>query len=308
MTTCRPYRNEYDYYKIREFLCNTLLLHNRKQVNWPLYRWDYWRWHVNANITHFKLQEAVSLWETDDNEIAALLNPDGYGEAFLQIHPRHRTAELVDEMLALAEQKFPVHNADSRSQLCIWAHEEDGILQDTLAHRGYTKTNTVEYQRWQLLDRTITDVLLAEGYTLRTLGDDSELPIRSWASWRAFHPDEPDEKYRGWEWYRNVQRAPLYRRDLDLVAAAPNGEIAAFTTIWYDEVTKTGAFEPVGTQPQYQRKGLVKALMTEGLRRMQNLGATMAYVSSYSTAAHAAYESVGFKQYDLCKMWKKVID
>ena len=86
---------------------------------------------------------------------------------------------------------------------------------------------------------------------------------------------------------------------------APSGEIAAFTTVWYDETTKTGAFEPVGAQPQHQPKGLAKALLTEGLRHMQKLGVVMAYVSSYDSAAHATYEAVGFKQYDFSEMWVK---
>jgi mycothiol synthase len=303
--TCRPYRNEYDYYKIREFLCNTLLLHDRKQINWPLYRWDYWRWHINANITQFKLQESVFLWETDDNALAAVLNPDMRGEAFLQIHPRHRTINLVEEMLVLAEQKYPTPTTEGKTKLRVWSYEQDEILKSSLERAGYIKTNVAEFQRWQLLDRPIPDVPLASGYTLRSLGDDSELPARSWASWRAFHPDEYDEKYQGWEWYRNVQRIPIYRRDLDLVATAAQGEIAAFTTIWFDEVTRTGAFEPVGTMPEHQRKGLAKALLTEGLRRMQKLGVVMAYVSSYDNAAHATYASVGFKQFDLSEMWMK---
>jgi len=42
---CRLCRDESDYYKIREFLCLTLLFHDRKEINRPLYRWDYWRWH-----------------------------------------------------------------------------------------------------------------------------------------------------------------------------------------------------------------------------------------------------------------------
>jgi predicted N-acetyltransferase YhbS len=133
-----------------------------------------------------------------------------------------------------------------------------------------------------------------------------DLPARSWASWRAFHPDEPDENYKGWEWYFNIQRDPLYRRDLDLVVVAPNGEMASFTTIWWDEVTKTGAFEPVGTAPEHQRKGLARALMTEGLNRLKQLGAAMAYVSSYGMAAHATYESVGFAKYDRSELWKKL--
>jgi mycothiol synthase len=303
---CRPYRNEYDYFKIREFLCQTLLLHERKQINWPLYRWDYWRWHVNANIFQFKLNESVFLWETDDSALAAVLNPGGRGEAFLQIHPRHRSAALIEEMLTLAEQKFPIPLADEKVTLSIGADAQDEVFKAALVQRGYTRTGEVEHQRWQLLDHPIPSAALAAGYMVRSLGDDSELPARSWASWRAFHPNEPDEKYKGWEWYRNVQRIPTYRRDLDLVVVAAGGEIAAFTTIWYDEATKTGAFEPVGTKPEHQRRGLAKALLTEGLLRLQKLGAVIAYVSSYEPGAHATYESVGFKEYDRSEMWVKI--
>ena len=115
-----------------------------------------------------------------------------------------------------------------------------------------------------------------------------ELPARSWLSWKVFHPDEPDEKYQGWEWYKNVQRVPLYRRDLDIVAVAEDGELAAFCTVWFDDVTRTAVFEPIGTHPNHQKRGLGKAVMSEGLRRAQRLGATLATVSSYSTA-HTRY-------------------
>ncbi|HEY3310819.1 MAG TPA: GNAT family N-acetyltransferase [Anaerolineales bacterium] len=301
----RPYCSEYDYYKIREFLCATLLLHDRKPINWPLYRWDYWRWHVTANYFKNRLEEVVFLGETQDGELAAVLNPEGPGEGFLQIHPRYRTDSLVREMLTIAEKKFPVTNKDGETTLSIWAFERDSILQAALAKNEYTKTNTAEYIRWQFLDVPIPEIPLPDGYILRPHGDDSDLPARSWASWRAFHPEEPDSAYAGWEWYRNIQRAPSYRRDLDLLAIAPGGEVAAFATVWYDEITRTGAFEPVGTQPQHQRKGLAKALLAEGLRRMQKMGAVMAYVSSYSAGAHATYESVGFNKYDLLEMWQK---
>ena len=42
----------------------------------------------------------------------------------------------------------------------------------------------------------------------------ADIPSRSWASWRAFHPDEADEKYQGHGWYESVMKAPIYRRGL----------------------------------------------------------------------------------------------
>jgi GNAT superfamily N-acetyltransferase len=174
-----------------------------------------------------------------------------------------------------------------------------------LRERGYQKAAPVEYMRRRFLEVPIPEVPLAAGYSVRALGDEGELPARSWLSWKAFHPNEPDERYEGWEWYRNLQRVPLYRRDLDLVAVAPDGELAAFCTVWLDDVTRTAVFEPVGTHPQHQKRGLGKAVMSEGLRRARRLGATLASVSSYSPPAHALYESVGFVECDLSEPWRR---
>ncbi len=76
-------------------------------------------------------------------------------------------------------------------------------------------------------------------------------------------------------------------------------------TVWFDDVTRTGDFEPVGTAPAHQRRGLGKAVMCEGLRRLKRMGATLAFVGSYTPPAHALYASVGFTEYDLLEPWVK---
>jgi mycothiol synthase len=303
--TLRKYQTEDDGWKIRQFLREIFLLNQRREVNWPVYRWDYWRWHVNENIFKFNLNAAIFMWETGEGRLTAVLNPDGAGEAFLQVHPAFHTPELDVEMLSAAETQFAVTQADGRQRLVVWAHGTDLVRQDLLKRRGYTKEKYPEYQRRRDMSQPIPDTSIPEGYTLRTLGATEEHPARSWVSWKAFHPDEPDENYQGWGWYANVQRAPLYRRDLDLVAVAPNGEHAAFCTLWFDDVTRTAAFEPVGTHPAHQRQGVGKALMADGLRRVRDLGATLCTVGSYSEAAGALYASLGFTKYDLSEPWGK---
>jgi mycothiol synthase len=302
----RKYRQDDDQWKIRQFLREVFLLNNRHEFSWPLYRWDYWRWHVNENIFKFNLEAAVFLWETTDGKLVAALHPDGSGEAFLQVHPDFRTPELEVEMMSVAETQFAVTQPEGRQQLVLWAHANDSMRPDLLTRRGYSKSKWLpEQQRRRDMRASIPDFQPAKGYVIRALGDVDEHPKRSWVSWKAFHPDEPDERYQGWEWYRNVQRAPLYRRDLDLVAVAPSGDFAAFVTLWYDDVTRTAAFEPVGTHPDHQRKGLGKALMAEGLRRVRDLGATLCTVGSYSERAGNLYASMGFVDYDLNEAWVK---
>lgn len=311
--TMRKYQTEEDYWCIREFLREVSILNNRHDFAWSLLRWDYWRWHINENIFQFRLEDVITLWEAKGRTVA-MLNPDTPGEAFFQVHPTFHTAGLLSEILDVAEQKLPHKTEEGKKELIVWVNEKDALHKDILTQRRYAPSKfSTEHMRRRFISTTlnaglsqpILDPLPPAGYTVRALGDESELPARSWLSWKAFHPEEPDEKYQGWAWYRNVQRVPMYRRDLDIVAVAGDGELAAFCTVWFDDVTRTAVFEPVGTHPNHQKRGLGKAVMSEGLRRAQRLGATLATVSSYSKGAHALYESMGFTDVDILEPWIK---
>lgn len=303
--TVRPYQTEDDYWRIREFLSAVSLLNDRHDYSWSLLRWDYWRWHINENICQFKLQDVVHLWEIDGN-IVAMLNADTRGEAFFQIHPSYRKEISTSDMLDVAEDQLANVKEDGKKELIAWVNEKDNAMKELFCQRGYVRSKfSAEHMRSRFFSTPVPDTVPQGGYTVRALGDEDELPARSWLSWKAFHPAEPNEKYQGWEWYKNVQRVPLYRRDLDIVAVASDGELAAFCTVWFDDVTRTAVFEPVGTHPDHQKRGLGKAVMTEGLRRAQRLGATLATVSSYEKSAHALYESMGFTEFDLLEPWIK---
>jgi len=304
-TVMRAYRYEDDYWRIRDFLREVFRLNGQRELSWQVYRFDYCRWHAYENVEKLRIEEVVFIWETADGRIAAVLNPEGKGDVFLQVHPGLRTQKLEEEMLIVAEGHLAIPEPNGRWRLRVWANELDTLRQGILTRRGYTKGDGPEHQRRRPMSMPIPEVPVPAGYTVRALGDVEELPARSLVSRKAFHPDEPYDRYKGWDWYHNIQRVPLYRRDLDIVAVAPNGEFASFCTVWFDDVNRTGAFEPVGTAPEHQRRGLGKAVMCEGLRRLKRMGATMAYVGSYSPAAHALYSSVGFTEYDLSYPWVK---
>ncbi len=314
--TLRPYRDENDYWRIRGFLREVMLLNELRERSWHVARLDYWRWHVVENCRASDAVERTTfLWETPDDRLAAVLNPEGGGEAHFQVHPELRTPELEAAMLDVAEQRLAEQRPNGRRSLLVFADASDDMRHDLLARCGYKLADwpdAAEHQRRQPLSAPLPAITAPASYTVRPLGDAAELPARSWVSWRAFHPNEPDEKYEGWAWYHNIQRQPLYRRDLDIVAVseqpavtkhAPTGEMAAFCTAWYDDVTRTAYFEPVGAAPEHQRRGLGKAVLTEALRRLQRLGCAVAFVGGYSVPANALYASAGFTAYDLSEPW-----
>ncbi len=97
----------------------------------------------------------------------------------------------------------------------------------------------------------------------------------------------------------------MYRRDLDIVAVSPAGEIVGFLTLWYDDVTRTGYFEPIGVNPDHHRQGLASAMMCEGMRRIKRLGATHVTVGAANDAAKATYAGVMGADCDHYCLWVK---
>ena len=302
----RPYRGEDDYWRIREFLRQVFLLNGRRQKSWDVVRFDYWRWHGIENLMRRKLEEVIFLWEAANSQLVAVLNPEENGDAFFQMHPGLAPLELEEEMLSVAEKHYVAAGPDGNQRLIVWADEKDKFRKELLRQRGYQKGSWAEYKRYRSLDNPIPEAPAAPGYTIRPVGDGLELLERCYASGLGFHDGDirmAVDNRKDVSWYRNIQTAPLYRRDLDLVAFAPDGAIASFCTVWFDDVTRCGVFEPVATVPDYQQRGLGKAVMCEGLRRLRRMGATMAFVGSNSTEAGALYASVGFTEFDLSEPW-----
>jgi ribosomal protein S18 acetylase RimI-like enzyme len=96
-----------------------------------------------------------------------------------------------------------------------------------------------------------------------------------------------------------LRTKPGYTPELDLVAVSPEGTFASYCICWLDPVSKIGEFEPVGTRTVFRGKGLGKAVMLEGLRRLKASGMETAIVYSAggNQASRKLYESVGFEVY-----------
>jgi ribosomal protein S18 acetylase RimI-like enzyme len=92
-------------------------------------------------------------------------------------------------------------------------------------------------------------------------------------------------------------RSPVYNPNFDLVTVAPDGQFASFCIIWPDPVNHIGLFEPVGTHSDFQRQGLGRAVVTEGLHRLKSWGMNRAMVCAEhnNPGAFQLYEAVGFE-------------
>lgn len=135
------------------------------------------------------------------------------------------------------------------------------------------------------------------GFVARPMSGEAELAQRVAVHRAAWHPSRVSEAS-----YRQVMAAWPYRRALDWVVQAPDGRFAASCLIWFDEHSRVGLLEPVGTDPQFRRLGLARAVCLAALHALRRSGATMAVV--YPVDGHPAYpgavplyRSLGFTPY-----------
>ena len=300
----RKWRDEEDIWRVRSFLREAYLANDRREISWPLGRFDYWRWHMVATCDQ---SMDLFLWETAKGEIVAvLLSESGGGDAFLNVHPDARTAALEEEMLAVAEEHL-ASPSPRGPELIVPVREGDTLREGILAARGYKTFDHWEDQRRLVLTGPLPEGPVPDGYTVRALAD-------LWRSHRGSGrlARVPSRRSRrgllGTRLVRqNLQRAPLYRRDLDIVAIAPSGEVAAFCTMWYDDATRSGYFAPVGTAPEHQGRGLGRAVMAEAVRRLADMGAVVMHIGGYDPIPKKLYASIGGPDLVRSMSWGKYL-
>ncbi|HEX6762417.1 MAG TPA: GNAT family N-acetyltransferase [Gaiellaceae bacterium] len=151
---------------------------------------------------------------------------------------------------------------------------------------------------WRCNERSLDQVeepRLPAGYSLRTMAAGVDTESRSACHRAAFHPSRFTD-----EVYDVVRGAWPYRADLDCVAVAPDGSVAAYALAWLDDANGVGELEPVGTHPDHRRRGLGRAVCLFALQRLREEGATTALVACRGDrpdpVACRLYESIGFRE------------
>jgi mycothiol synthase len=247
-------------------------------------------------------QRNLRLWERMDQdrpilEAWAILSRheatfDLFVSPTLYDTPLHE--RVMDEYVAWAEVR--AREAGVKQISPFWAMDYDKVLARQMQARGFERMQVEPAA--PLFERTLDElpnVPLPAGFTVQGVSNLDDGRLRAWVTHGSHSPDAD------WEHdaakYTQFIGSAVYDGERDLFVRSPGGQGASACTIWFDPVNAVGLFEPVGTHPDFQGKGLGKAVMAEGLRRMKAAGMQRAVVGfdPNNVAALALYTSMGFR-------------
>jgi GNAT superfamily N-acetyltransferase len=186
--------------------------------------------------------------------------------------------------------------ADGKSTLTnVWVSDQDNVSLQQWSACGFVAQDIPTGPIFmQSLMRELEPPPVPDGFTVCDACTEAGFRLRAEATHGAFGIERPWEPY--WQKCLKFFHSPAYAGEHNLFVRSPDGHGTAACIIWLDHTNKVGLFEPVGTHPAFQKMGLGKAVMREGLRRMKAAGMTHAIVGTDAdnTAAIALYRSMGF--------------
>lgn len=159
--------------------------------------------------------------------------------------------------------------------------DDDLELVDLLAGAGFAGGDE-DGTAWMDAGERPAVTPLPEGFALVDRALESTRP----------HPMRPRN---GEQVEARLRQCSLYDSALDLATETADGRVAGYALFWFDPVTRVGLLEPMRVEDDHQRRGLARAMLTEGLERLASRGARRLKVSYATAAARSLYVGAGFR-------------
>ncbi len=246
-------------------------------------------------------QAAVCIWQTSAGQpvgYSALYQGETFCSLLFEAQPGLENAgELEDEMITWGERAFGEYYRGQAAELNANAFDhQTGRIRRLEAHGFICQADSVITMTRDLAE-PIETPRLPEGFIIRALAV-GEAP-----AWVALHQAAFGTHNTTVENRQSMINLPDYDPELDLVAVAPDGTLAAYVFGSYSREENalsgqlTGYTDPVATHPRYQRLGLSRALLLTALRLLKARGMEIARLgtSSENLPMQLTAQSVGFR-------------
>jgi mycothiol synthase len=263
--------------------------------------------HIYNGNKYYDPVDIMTIWE-DAHGIAAWLLVNPRFKCFdAQVRPDLRGSDLERKVLGDAYDRtvelMKRYSIDSDT-IYADAFQGDTVRAELLTELGWEPDNELPYVLNRTEINSIAVPALPDGFSFRAAKGIEDAAALADVHNAAFNPTN-------WtpELYRKVMESPGYAAERELVIQAPDGTFVAFAVTWHDYLNRTGLFEPVGTNRDYQRRGFGRAIILYGMQQMAAAGMKFATVAHFgdNEAAQGLYQACGFKPWHILDGYKKQI-
>lgn len=268
-------------------------------------------WWVFYDTSGMPLQDKVCLWFDGDQLIAWTWSRIYRGDYDMFVHPAYSRTSQQEIVLTQTIDALSAHIRqqpradDSTPYITTYTDENETAHIELLEQLGFSSSAFL-INLAQDIRGTLPAPVLPDGFAFMDQIRPEDAERRALAHRDAFQPHSKMTL----DYYRAFMNAPGYDPELDVALAAPDGTIVSFAMSWIDAENRLSVFEPVGTRYEFHRRGVGKATLLEGLRRLQARGVETALVSCEADEQGTVsfYQSAGFRICNRVLALRKVLE
>jgi mycothiol synthase len=238
----------------------------------------------------------IGIWENASQVVAWAIFQPAWWNLDFAIHPSLRGSEIEQEIFTWGKEQMLKYSKRTGEE--FWGSVE--IFEDTpnaiqtiknLEAVGFTQFDW-SIIRFELdLTQEIPQVQLPDGYTIRPLHGMSEVQ-----AYVNLHRAAFDSDTMTFEWRVRILKHSTYQSELDLIVENDKKIPVGFCVCWQRD--NIGQIEPIGIHPDYQGRGLGKALENFAYQTLKRRGVSLMKIDhrSFNEKAIALSLKTGFRK------------
>ena len=258
-------------------------------------------------------RDDVQLWEDGGGALVGFAILDYTDNLRFEIRPGAASGDIAAQMISwgLERVRQSMRQESEHRQLLSSCRDSYVERAKLLERAGFARQEWYTMQLVRSLAEHVPEPVAPEGFVVRAVAGEHEAGVLAALHRAAFGTEHVTVEDRlSW------MRTPEYDPELDLVAVAPDGTLAAYALLHVSpqENALCGRLEghvgSLGTHPAFQRMGLARVLLLAGLVLLKRRGLETACTSTgcWNLAMQRAARSVGFQTEGRTLFFLKSVD
>lgn len=247
-------------------------------------------------------------WIEDGRVVGFVFTEASVTSIFFNLRPGYE--ELADEMVCYAENYFP--DFGEGREIIIFSGQK--ALIQAVQKRGYklsyenvdllfdfrkSKLNYDLPEGFHFVDPLLIDTLKLAKCTWNGFNAEELGPFENWDNPNSENFMNPYKSYQGIV-SSTLAPPPHSTYKYNVIIANKHEDYVCFSGMWWVPENKLAYMEPLCTVPEYRKKGLAAAALTQHYRRLKALGA------EYMTGGgNDFYKRIGYEDEIHWLHWKK---